>query len=1153
VAKGQLAGVIQQLSRLIGGGGCASLADSQLLARFVDQRDQEAFAGLLYRHGPLVLGVCRQLLRDSHDAEDAFQATFLVLARKAGKVRHGESLAGWLYRVAYRIALNARASAAQRKQQESQVGEMATASPVPDEAAWQELRPVLHEEVSRLPAKYRLPVVLCYLQSKTNEEAALELGCPVGTLKGRLNRARDLLRTRLARRGLALAAALFVSEGPRALATATVPASLTDRTVQAALIFATPHTAAAAASSPAAARLAEGVLKAMFATKLKIAALVVLTAGLLTTGGGAVLYQVLFAQGISAADHTTSAAVPVASDRRSQPSADDKPPRPGFDLADDPLPPGALARLGTLRWRQENPFVFAAFLPGGAQVVTAGEAGGFRVWDAETGKELRRFGTDRPLTDSQRALAPDGRLLAEVTTDALVHLWDVQAGKEVRSIKVAVPAGSSPAVVFAGDSKTLFVGSIFDAVIRQFDVSSGKELRQFTLQRPASSVYRLAVAADGKRLLMSGAKAEGNVASAPYWTLLDLPSGKESAPVRAGADQYRGGLFSGDSKSLILFRNTGGLGIFDVASGEKIQEIDAEGNAIQYPRLVSSADGKLLATFGYDDPVVRLWDTKSGKQIRTVARMTEFWCRNTNGFILALSPDSQTLLAGGGSKALRVYNVTTGKERQEVGHNGGVSSLIVSGDGSTVTSWGADNTVRQWSAATGRERHCLQLPAETQGGLFYPDGKRLLYIGDRSIHLQDVAANEEVRRFQPPGNPPPAPNRISAKIAVSADGKSLAIVSGINACLYDLATGKEVRRFEITTPPADAYHGYSPGQIGLSPDGSLAAVSSVYYVRATAVVEHVHTGAFSLWHAGSGKLIRQSKSIFVTAFAFAPDGLTLATAFDDKTLAIQEIASGQVRLRLPGKTGVSDLAFSADGRTLIAGTADHTVVAWDAFTGKELAVFRGHRAAVNAVAVSADGRRIFSGSDDTTVLGWDTAAFNSAGRPQPGKLSEAAAEARFRELAEDNAEKAHQAIVALTQDPGQAVATLRKLVAPAKGPTPQRLAELLADLASDTFAVREKASGELQKLGELAEPILHEELKKNPSLEKRQRMEQVLDKLRLGQPLPAEVLQTVRAIEVLGQIATPKARQVLQTLGDGAPGARATREAKAALTRLRQP
>ena len=171
----------------------------------------------------------------------AFQAAFFVLARKAGTIRQGESLAGWLYQVAYRIALRARVQVVERREQVRQVADMAIPTPVSD-SAWQELRPVLHAEVSRLPAKYRVPVVLCYLQGKSNEEAALEMGCPVGTLKGRLHRAPTCLRTRLERRGLTR---LPACSWPTAhsLATAAVPVSLAETTVQAAVIFGTTHAA----------------------------------------------------------------------------------------------------------------------------------------------------------------------------------------------------------------------------------------------------------------------------------------------------------------------------------------------------------------------------------------------------------------------------------------------------------------------------------------------------------------------------------------------------------------------------------------------------------------------------------------------------------------------------------------------------------------------------------------------------------------------------------------------------------------------------------------------------------------------------------------------------------------------------------------------
>ena len=194
-------GLRQVLDQLQHAGG--GLTDGQLLARFVATRDEPAFAALVRRHGPMVLGVCRRLLPRGPDAEDAFQATFLVLFRRARALDRGGSVANWLYTVAYHVALRARADAARRRQCERAV-------PRRDEApaadVWSDLRPVLDEELTRLPDKYRAPVVLCYLEGKTNEEAGRLLGCPVGTVKGRLSRARDLLRARLARRGVTLSA-----------------------------------------------------------------------------------------------------------------------------------------------------------------------------------------------------------------------------------------------------------------------------------------------------------------------------------------------------------------------------------------------------------------------------------------------------------------------------------------------------------------------------------------------------------------------------------------------------------------------------------------------------------------------------------------------------------------------------------------------------------------------------------------------------------------------------------------------------------------------------------------------------------------------------------------------------------------------------------
>src|SRR5579871_4041877 len=213
-------------------------SDRDLLQRYVDRRDEAAFAALVQRYGPLVLGVCRRVLGHAQDSEDAFQATFFVLARKAGAITKGASMGGWLYRVAYRIARKLKGRQARRQLREREAREFAAAEETPA-WVWRELRAVLDEEVNRLPDKYRLPFILCYLNGKTNEEAARQLACPVGTLASRLAWARERLRTRLTHRGVVVSAAvlaggLTAQAGPVAL---TGP--LAEATVRAGLRFGT--------------------------------------------------------------------------------------------------------------------------------------------------------------------------------------------------------------------------------------------------------------------------------------------------------------------------------------------------------------------------------------------------------------------------------------------------------------------------------------------------------------------------------------------------------------------------------------------------------------------------------------------------------------------------------------------------------------------------------------------------------------------------------------------------------------------------------------------------------------------------------------------------------------------------------------------------
>jgi RNA polymerase sigma factor (sigma-70 family) len=254
--------------------------DGQLLARFVATRDEPAFAALLRRHGPMVLAVCRRLLRHEQDAEDAFQATFLVLAHKAHAIRKRGSVGGWLHGVARHVAANLGKQAARRRARERQVEDM----PHPEVAAPQpqDWRPLLDEELGRLPEKYRAALVLCDLEGQPRKEAARQLGVPEGTLSSRLVRARRMLAGRLARRGLALPAAAWAVALSQGAAAAHVPAGLLSSTVRAAALVAAGQLAAV--STPAAA-LTRGVLKAMFLMKLKGVTVAVLAAAALGAGG----------------------------------------------------------------------------------------------------------------------------------------------------------------------------------------------------------------------------------------------------------------------------------------------------------------------------------------------------------------------------------------------------------------------------------------------------------------------------------------------------------------------------------------------------------------------------------------------------------------------------------------------------------------------------------------------------------------------------------------------------------------------------------------------------------------------------------------------------------------------------------------------------
>lgn len=313
----RLHSVLRYLQRRLGTAGAGGLTDAQLLERFTRDRDEAAFEVLVWRHGTLVWNVCRRVLAREQDVEDAFQATFLIFARKAGSVGRGAAVASWLYKVAYRIALDARARNARRHRQEIQTP-CERARDIAHEAVWRDLRPVLDEEVNALPETYRRPFVLCYLEGKTNAEAAAELGCSPGTIFSRLAWARQRLRNRLTRRGVTLSTAALATVIANHAAAAKVPAVLASSTASGAAAFAVRGSAAGLVSAQAVV-LMQGVNTAMLLGRLKIAA-VLLTAA--TVAGVPWLARdgrLAYAEANGAARLTRQAPAPPAAEPSWQP------------------------------------------------------------------------------------------------------------------------------------------------------------------------------------------------------------------------------------------------------------------------------------------------------------------------------------------------------------------------------------------------------------------------------------------------------------------------------------------------------------------------------------------------------------------------------------------------------------------------------------------------------------------------------------------------------------------------------------------------------------------------------------------------------------------------------------------------------------------
>jgi WD40 repeat protein len=464
---------------------------------------------------------------------------------------------------------------------------------------------------------------------------------------------------------------------------------------------------------------------------------------------------------------------------------------------------------------------------------------------------------------------------------------------------------------------------------------------------------------------------------------------------------------------------------------------------------------------------------------------------------LALSPDRKFLALSGEDTVSRVWDLAANKEACMLsGHEVRPLAFAFSADGKTVATGARDNTVRLWEVSTGRQLFKL-LHREPP-----PDGRRF---------ASNVTA-----------------------VAFSPDGKSLVSAGYCEVVVWDVVNGQRLRSFDSDDSTS----------LAISSDGVKLALGG------STSLELFTVEGLKLWKADLRKFPRlpaepQGRALSVV---FSPDGLTLALAADDRTICLWDVASGRLLTTLTGHTNrIHTLEFSPDGTVLASGGQDRTVRLWEVASGQELCKYSGHWGRVAAVAFSADGKQLISASTDKSVASWPSPGWHADGRPRALPLSREDLEALWSGLESVDAAQAYQAMGTLVVAGPEPVAFIQQKLK--SFPSAERIARLIADLDSNQFAVRQKASAELENLGDWAEPALKKLLAGKPSLEVSRRAEELLEKLDQHVPAP-RLLRMVRTVQVLERIGTHEAKQVLQAMIMEEGSIRLNREAKAALDRL---
>jgi WD40 repeat protein len=777
------------------------------------------------------------------------------------------------------------------------------------------------------------------------------------------------------------------------------------------------------------------------------------------------------------------------------------------DLYGDPLPEGAIARFGSPRLRHAERVECVIISPDGTKLYSASSESAFRpdrvsirVWDLATGKLLRKFG-DQDGGAGFLALSQDGKILASKGGDGSVWLWNAETGQLIRHCENE-KATYSGCIAFSPDGTLLASNG---ETILIWDVRTGKTLRSLDTKG-----HNILFTPDGRSLVCAG---YGSI------SCLEATTGKKIRVIEEGDVLPLCLAITPDGKTLLSGYDQGVIRCWDTATGIRTRELTGHDKEIN--ALVVSPDGKTLASGGRDG-TVRLWDLATGELRRRIEA-------HSGVHALGFSPDSKKLVSGGADGNIRVWDTATGKELLPLhSRRNTIASVAFSPDGKTLAIGGEDKTVRLIDPATGKDRRILGGRNDwVEAVAFSPDGELVASCDyrDPAIRLWRVSTGKEVRQLV-------GHTSSISSLAFLPNSKFLASTGSDGTIrLWDTEKGAEI--------------GQAVRDRKLS-----AALSISFYPDGKALASAERDGLVCVWDVATGRQLGRlvcDTRHFVKSVACAPYGNILASGGGDAAIYWWDALTGK-ELRSPIKHpgDVKALAFSPDGRLLISGGTQGCVCIWESATGSLVRKLAGHEYAVTSVACSPDGQTVASGSSDSTVIIWDVRDRLKNGQSQPDRLTANELENCWVALARSS-EQAYSVVWTLAAS-NQAVQFLKERLRPVPPVAAERVARLIAELDSDEFATRERATKELEDLEERAEAALREAAASG-STEVRWRATRLLDKLS-APILPPERLRQLRAVAALEYNGTAAARELLRALAGGAAEARLTHEAKSALQRM---